>query len=49
LFEQAEVWKGKAEKLVVTDISQKEEMKQAREARLALKNIGTMPKKRGLN
>lgn len=40
-FEQAEEWKEKAEKLVVTDISQKEEMSQAREARLALKKIRT--------
>lgn len=40
-FEQAEEWKNKAENLVVTDISQKEEMAQAREARLALKKIRT--------
>jgi len=40
-FEQAEEWKQKAEGLVVNDISQKEEMKQAKEARLALKRIRT--------
>ena len=40
-FEQAEEWRVKAEGLVINDISQKEEMKQAREARIALKNIRT--------
>jgi len=38
-FEQAEEWKSKAEALVVTDISQTAEMKMARVARLALKEI----------
>lgn len=38
-FTQAEEWKKKAGSLVVTSIDQKEEMKLAREARLALKNI----------
>ncbi len=38
-FEQAEQWKIKAESLVVTDASQTREMKMAREARLALKDI----------
>jgi len=38
-FDQAEEWKQKAESLVVTDESQVDEMKQAREARLALKKI----------
>lgn len=38
-FEQAEAWKTKAETLVVTDVSQVREMKMAREARLALKDI----------
>ena len=38
-FEQAEQWRVKAESLVVTDASQTHEMKMAREARLALKNI----------
>lgn len=38
-FEQAESWKTKAESLVVTDVSQVREMKMAREARLALKEI----------
>lgn len=36
---QAEQWAEKAKSLVVTDISQKEEMKQAREARLAIRNL----------
>lgn len=40
-FTQAEDWAEKSKKLVVTDASQVEEMKQAREARLALKNIRT--------
>lgn len=38
-FDQASEWKEKAEALVVTDESQVEEMKEARLARLALKNI----------
>ena len=38
-FEQAEDWRSKAESLVVTDASQIEEMKMARTARLALKQI----------
>lgn len=38
-FDQAEEWKKKAEGLVVTDVSQIREMKIAREARLALKEI----------
>jgi len=38
-FLQANEWAEKANKLVVTDISQVQEMKQAREARLALKEI----------
>lgn len=37
--EQAKVWADKARELVVSDISQKAEMKQAREARLALRAI----------
>ena len=39
LFEQAAEWKRKAESLVVTDVSQKREMQEARVARLALKDI----------
>lgn len=38
-FKEANEWKTKAELLVVTDISQVKEMQDAREARLALKNI----------
>lgn len=38
-LEQAKEWKEKAETLVVTDIAQVKEMKDAREARLALKNL----------
>ena len=38
-FEQAKEWKEKAEKLVVTDVSQKEEMKMARDARLTLRQV----------
>ena len=38
-FQQAEEWKQKAESLIVTDVSQTEEMKLARESRLALKNV----------
>lgn len=38
-FEQTEEWKAKAKGLVITDVSQFREMKMAREARLALKNI----------
>lgn len=38
-FEQAEEWKKKSEELIVTDVSQVREMKMAREARLALKDI----------
>jgi len=38
-FEQANEWALKAKSLVVTDISQTREMKMAREARLALKEI----------
>lgn len=38
-FEQAIEWKEKAESLVVTDINQTREMKMAREARLALREI----------
>lgn len=38
-FEKAEEWKTKAEALIVTDASQTREMKMAREARLALKDI----------
>lgn len=38
-LEQAAEWKEKAESLVVTDISQTREMKMAREARLALREI----------
>lgn len=38
-FEKAEEWKQKADALVVNDVSQVNEMKQAREARLALKSI----------
>jgi len=39
LFKKAEEWKNKANEIVVTDISQTREMKMAREARLALKDI----------
>ena len=39
LFNQAQEWKEKAKTLKVTDASQTDLMKQAREARLALKNI----------
>jgi colicin import membrane protein len=39
LFNQAKEWEAKAKKLVVTDATQLTEMKQAREARLALKDI----------
>jgi len=38
-FDKAREWKEKAETLIVTDISQTREMKMAREARLALKEI----------
>lgn len=38
-FEQTEEWKAKAETLVITSVEQKDDMKLAREARLALKNI----------
>jgi hypothetical protein len=38
-FDKAEKWKVKAETLIVTSADQKEEMKLAREARIALKNI----------
>lgn len=38
-LEQVSEWKEKAESLVVTDVSQTREMKMAKEARLALKDI----------
>jgi len=38
-FDKAKEWKEKAEKLVVTDVSQTREMKMAREARLALRDV----------
>lgn len=38
-FKQAAEWETRAKALVVTDVSQTREMKMAREARLALKNI----------
>lgn len=38
-FEQAEIWKEKAQQLIVTDETQVNEMKMARTARLALKEI----------
>jgi colicin import membrane protein len=38
-FQQAQEWETKAKTIVITDVSQKAEMKQAREARLALKKI----------
>jgi hypothetical protein len=38
-YEQVQGWKNKAEQLVVTDVSQTAEMKMAREARLALREI----------
>jgi len=38
-MEQITEWEAKAKTLVVTDVAQVEEMKQAREARLILKNI----------
>ena len=40
-FEEVRDWETKARSIVVTDVSQKDEMKQAREARIALKNIRT--------
>lgn len=39
LFDQAKEWEAKAKAIVITDISQKKEMQEAREARLALKGI----------
>lgn len=39
LFEKAQEWKNKADKIKVSDINDKEGMKAAREARLELKNI----------
>ena len=39
LFQQAKQWRERAERLVVTDASQTDLMKQAREARLALKAL----------
>lgn len=39
LFQQAKEWEEKAKKIVVTSVDQEEAMQQAREARLALKNI----------
>lgn len=38
-FDQSEEWLTKAKALVITDVSQVKEMKQAREARIALKDI----------
>lgn len=38
-FDKAREWKAKADELIVTDVSQVREMKMAREARLALKDI----------
>lgn len=38
-LEQAEEWEAKAKQIVITDISQTKEMREAREARLALKDI----------
>lgn len=38
-FEQAKEWEGKAREIVVSDITQVDEMYKAREARLALKDI----------
>lgn len=38
-FTQAQEWKDKASGLVITSVDQKEEIKQAKEARIALKNI----------
>lgn len=38
-FDQAEEWKEKAESLIITDVAQTHEMKMAREARLALREI----------
>lgn len=45
-FKQAEEWKKKAQGLVITDVSQVEEMKTARAARLALKEIRVNTEKR---
>ena len=38
-FEQAKEWESKAKDIVITDVSQVQEMQAAREARLALKKI----------
>ncbi len=38
-FEQAKEWNDKAQELVVTDVSQKEKMKMARDARLTLRQV----------
>jgi hypothetical protein len=38
-YDQLEDWKGKAESLVVTDSLQRKEIKEAKEARLALKRV----------
>lgn len=46
LFKQAEEWKTKAAALVITDASQVREMKIAREARLALKDIRVTAEKK---
>lgn len=44
-FKEASEWEAKAKKIKITDISQKDEMTKAREARLALKNIRTTAEK----
>jgi hypothetical protein len=38
-FEAAKEWEGKAKAIIITDVSQKDEMKSAREMRLTLKDI----------
>lgn len=38
-FKEAEKWRDEARAIVITDVSQKKEMKKARETRLALKDI----------
>lgn len=45
-YHQAKEWNDKAKSLVITDVSQVEEMKQARVARIALRNIRTSVEKK---
>lgn len=44
-FKEASEWEAKAKQILITDISQKDEMAKARQARLALKNIRTIAEK----